>query len=178
VFLVGFMGCGKSSFGRRLAGELRRRMVDTDNEIERRAGMTIVEIFERHGEEAFRALESEVIGDVATSDSDVVVALGGGAVCRPGVMERLGEAGETVYLKTPTEKLVRRLSAVGRARRPKIAGMGDAELVAYIEKTLPSREVFYNRANFVLDCAGEEGGGSSDGALVRRLLQHLEKIER
>jgi shikimate kinase len=173
IFLVGFMGSGKSSFGRRLASALRRPMIDTDREIERRAGMTIAEIFDRRGEDAFRALETEVIGDMAASERDIVVALGGGAVCRAGVMEQLSAAGTTVYLKTPTEKLVRRLSAVGRAQRPKIAGMGDAELAAYIEKTLPEREIFYNRATFVLDC----GGGASDGSLLRMLQQHIESVE-
>ncbi len=162
------MGCGKSSFGRRLAAATGWRLLDTDREIERRAGMTIAEIFERQGEEAFRALESEVIADAADSECDAVVALGGGAVCREGVMERLGEAGETIYIKMPTGRLVHRISMVGRLKRPKIAGMGDAELGAFIEKTLPEREKFYNRANFVLDC-----GDASDGTLLRVLLQHL-----
>jgi shikimate kinase len=173
VFLVGFMGSGKSSFARRLAASLRLRMIDTDREIELRAGMTIAEIFERQGEEAFRALESRVISDTVAVEGDIVVALGGGAVCHEGVMERLAEAGTTVYLKTPTSKLVRRLSAVGRARRPKIAGMSDVELAAYIEKTLPAREIFYNRATFVLDC----GDGASDGALLRLLQQYIGSVK-
>jgi shikimate kinase len=173
VFLIGFMGCGKSSFGRRLARELRWRLVDTDHEIETRAGMTIAEIFAAKGEDAFRELERQVIADAAASADNTVVALGGGSVCRPGVMEMLGQAGQTVYLKTPTGKLVRRLSMIGRAKRPKIAGMGDAELTEYIEKTLPERENFYNRATFVLDC-----GDASDGALLREMIQHLEAGER
>ncbi|MDR2894346.1 MAG: shikimate kinase [Alistipes sp.] len=172
VFLVGFMGCGKSSFGRRLAAELRWKLIDTDREIERRAGATIAEIFAQQGEEAFRVLERQVIDDAATSEVDTVVALGGGAVCREGVMETLSAAGETIYLKTPVERLVGRMSVVGRARRPKIAGMGDGELAEYIEKTLPEREKFYNRANFVLDCAG-----ATDGTLLRELVRHIESIE-
>ncbi len=168
VFLVGFMGCGKSSFGRRLASELRWGLIDTDREIEHRAGMTIPEIFATQGEEAFRTLERQVIDDAAASEGDTVVALGGGAVCREGVMEALAAAGETIYIKMPTARLVGRMSAVGRARRPKIAGMGDAELAAFIEKTLPEREKFYNRANFVLDC-----GAASDGTLLRMMLQHI-----
>jgi shikimate kinase len=163
------MGCGKSSFGRRLAAELGCELVDTDREIERRAGMTIAEIFDIRGEQAFRELESEVIADAAGSEEDVVVALGGGAVCREGVMEMLAEAGETIYIKRPTARLVQRLSPVGRAKRPKIAGMGDAELTSFIEKTLPEREKFYNRANFVLDC-----GDASDGVLLRAMIQHLD----
>jgi shikimate kinase len=163
------MGCGKSSFGRRLAAELRWNLVDTDHEIESRAGMTIAEIFATQGEEAFRALERQVIDEAASSEENTVVALGGGAVCRPGVMELLSDAGETIYLKMSAAKLVKRLSAVGRAKRPKIAGMGDAELTSFIEKTMPEREKFYNRANFVLDC-----GDASDGVLLRAMIQHID----
>lgn len=171
VFLVGFMGCGKSSFGRRLASELRWRWVDTDREIERRAGRTIAEIFEQSGEEAFRALEEEVVGEARSSADNVVVSLGGGAVCRQGAMERLVESGETIYLNMPVDRLIRRLSPVGRAKRPKIAGMGDAELRSYIEKTLPERENFYKRANFVLEC-----GDGSDDTVLRALMQHIDNL--
>jgi shikimate kinase len=173
VFLTGFMGCGKSSFGRRLAGSLRWKLVDTDAEIEQRAGMTIAEIFATQGEQAFRALERQVIDEIAHSEHDSIVSLGGGAVCQPGVMERLNSVGDTIYLKMTPEKLVKRLSMVGRMKRPKIAGMGDAELTAYIEKTLPERESYYNLANFVLNCGDEN---LSDDALTRILLQHIEKI--
>ena len=166
--MTGFMGSGKSTLGRRLATELRWKMIDTDTEIERRAGMTIPEIFERQGEEAFREIERQVIADAATTPDNTVVALGGGAVCREGVMEMLAGAGETIYLKMSPARLVGRMSPVGRAKRPKIAGMGDAELAAFIEKTLPEREKFYNRATFVLDC-----GDSSDGELLRAMMQHL-----
>ncbi|MDR2882836.1 MAG: shikimate kinase [Alistipes sp.] len=171
IFLTGFMGSGKSSLGRRLASELRWKLIDTDREIERRAGMTIPEIFERRGEEAFRELESRVIDDAAASEHDTVVALGGGAVCREGVMEMLAGAGQTIYLKMSAARLVGRMSPVGRAKRPKIAGMGDAELTAFIEKTLPEREKYYNRATFVLDC-----GDASDGVLLRMMLQHINNL--
>lgn len=162
------MGCGKSSFGRQLAAELNWQLIDTDREIERRAGMTIADIFASRGEDEFRALERRVIAAAVASERNSVVSLGGGSVCRQGTMEALNAAGETIYIKMPVERLVRRMSAVGRAKRPKIAGMGDAELTAFIEKTLPERENFYNRANFVLDC-----GEASDGTLLRVMLQHI-----
>jgi shikimate kinase len=88
-------------------------------------------------------------------------------------MEMLAGAGETIYIKRPTARLVARLSPVGRAKRPKIAGMGDAELAAYIEKTVPEREKYYNRATFVLDC-----GDAPDGALLRVMMQHLKDTQR
>jgi shikimate kinase len=167
------MGCGKSGFGRRLASELGWEFTDTDHEIERRAGATVAEIFAVRGEDAFRALESEVIAEAAASERDSVVSLGGGAVCRPGVMELLSAAGETIYIRMSPARLVGRLSESGRAKRPKIAGMNDAELAAYIEKTLPEREIYYNMANFALDCAA-----ASDDTLLRVMLQHLAQLER
>ncbi len=166
------MGCGKSSFGRRLAAALHWDLIDSDLEIERRAGATIAEIFAGPGEETFRELERRVIDEATSSGRDVIVALGGGAVCRQGVMEMLAESGETIYLKMPVRRLVQRMSTIGRARRPKIAGMGDSELSEFIEKTLPEREKFYNRANFVLDC-----GDTPDGTLLRMLLQHIGNID-
>ncbi len=66
-------------------------------------------------------------------------------------------------------RLVKRLNMAGRFTRPKIAGMSDVELAAFIEKTLPEREKFYNRANFVLDC-----GDASNDTLLRLLLQHID----
>lgn len=147
------MGCGKSSFGRRLAALSGRGFLDTDVEVEHRAAMTVSEIFAQRGEEFFRRLEEQIVEELMVGNKDTVVALGGGTACRPGVMERLAAAGTTIYLKTTPERLMRRMSPGGRARRPKIAGMSDAELLAYIEKTLPEREKYYNMANFVLDCS-------------------------
>ncbi len=169
IFLTGFMGCGKSTFGRRLARATGWDFLDTDHEIERRAGKTVSEIFASEGEERFRELEREVIAEAAASEHDTIVALGGGAVCREGggMMDMLAAAGTTVYLKTPPARLVRRMSERGRAKRPKIAGMNDAELLAYIEKTLPDREKYYNMATFVLDC------GKLSGKEVIARLQRL-----
>lgn len=145
------MGSGKSSFGRRLASQLGWDFVDTDATIEQLAGMTVAEIFKRCSEECFRALEKQVIEESAAREGDTVVSLGGGAVCREGVMEMLNNAGETLYLKMKPARLVGRMGELARARRPKIAGMNDENLLAYIEKTLPEREKYYNQATYVIE---------------------------
>ncbi|MDR0908027.1 MAG: AAA family ATPase [Rikenellaceae bacterium] len=152
IFLTGFMGSGKSSFGRRLAARLGRDFVDTDREIERIAEASILEIFATRGEEWFRELESEVIEGLKELNDNTVVALGGGAACREGVVERLRGQGTVVYLKMSPERLVRQIGQKGRDKRPKISGMNDEQLLSYINKTLPEREIFYNKANFVVDC--------------------------
>ncbi len=167
------MGSGKSSFGRRLAIQSEWDFVDTDREIERRAGMTIPEIFERKGEEWFRALEKQVLDVLPAIEKNTVVALGGGAVCRDEAMEALNAAGTTVYLKMSPDRLVQRIDGKGRNKRPKIKGMTDEELLAYINKTLPEREKHYNKATFVLDC-----DGVADERIVGLLLQQLEAFKR
>lgn len=176
VFLVGFMGSGKSSFGRRLAAHTGWDFVDTDAEIEQRAGMSVSEIFSTRGEQFFRELEEEVIGEITvgtptaatTAMKTTVFALGGGAVCRDGAMEHINASGTTFYLRMPPDRLVKRMSEHGRARRPKIAGMNDAQLLAYIQKTLPEREKFYKMANFVVEC-----GGRTDAQILEQILEKL-----
>ena len=169
IFLVGFMGCGKSSFGRRLAGMTGWDFIDSDREIERRANLEISEIFAQKGEAWFREIEAKVVREAVETGRKTIVALGGGAVCRPGAMELLRSAGEVVYLKMPPEQLVRRMGEGGRARRPKIAGMNDAQLLDYIEKTLPERENWYNKATFVVDC-----GALSDEAVLTILARAID----
>ncbi len=211
------MGSGKSSFGRRLAARTGWKFIDTDVEIERRAGRSVTEIFAERGEEYFRELERQVIAEVTSPESaqvcadggdfisrqsgtDVapttgskprhstarterqggaagaagdplsreIVALGGGAVCREGIMEGLNASGTTFYLNMPPARLVRRMSEQGRARRPKIAGMNDDQLLAYIRKALPEREKFYKMANFVVEC-----GGRTDAQILEEILSKL-----
>jgi shikimate kinase len=169
IFLVGFMGCGKSSLGRKLARQTGWEFVDTDTAAETRAGMSVAEIFAARGEAGFRELEREVVKEIVADPRALVVALGGGAVAGEGAVEMLREAGTVVYLKRLPGALASRMSDAGRARRPKIAGMDDAELVDYIEKTLPEREKQYNKANFVVDC-----DALADEAVVRLLLHNIE----
>lgn len=172
IFLVGFMGCGKSHFGKRLAIQSGWDFLDTDREIERRAGLSIPEIFERHGEQRFRELERQTIGELAAIKRDTVVALGGGAVCCEGTMEMLNGAGLTVYLKMSPERLVARIDKKGRDKRPKIKGMDDGQLLSFVEKLLPEREKYYNKATFVLDCEGV-----ADERIVGLLLRQVEAIK-
>lgn len=168
IFLVGFMGCGKSSFGRRLAALSGWDFLDSDREVERRTGMDVSEIFARKGEAWFREIEATVVREAVSTGRKTVVALGGGAVCRDGAMELLRSAGEVVYLKMQPRQLVNRMGEGGRARRPKIAGMDDAELLEYIEKALPERENWYNKATFVVDC-----GALSDDAVLAALARAI-----
>lgn len=150
LFLIGFMGCGKSSLGRKLAARLDYDLIDTDKAIESDTGVTIGEIFAYEGEAGFRLREREMLCSLP-DEGRVVVATGGGLPCYADNLQIMQSKGKTIYLKLSPEKLVSRLGR-GRARRPKIAGMNDEELLAYISELLPQREEFYLAADMVVEC--------------------------
>jgi shikimate kinase len=125
IVLVGLMGSGKSSVGRRLAEALGRPFVDTDQRIERRAGRSIREIFATDGEDAFRVLESSVLADVLSSPEPSVIATGGGVVLLRVNRDRLtglrSDGLHVVWLRASLDTLMTRL-ATGAARRPLLDG--------------------------------------------------------
>lgn len=164
IWLVGMMGAGKTSVGRRLAERLRRRFVDTDHEIEREAGLTVARIFEQEGESGFRARERRAIELV--EGEDAVVSLGGGAMAQPGIAERLAATGTIVYLRARPETLVRR---VGSAEmRPLLRGLDPAARLEKLAGLLRERGQFYERAQVVID-TDEHDVDRLAGELARRL---------
>jgi shikimate kinase len=137
IVLVGLMGSGKSSVGRRLAEALGRPFVDTDHRIERQAGRSIREIFADDGEDAFRVLESSVLADVLTSPEPSVIATGGGIVLLPVNRDRLtglrSHGLHVVWLRASLETLMARLTN-GAARRPLLDGDVHERLTALDER--------------------------------------------
>jgi shikimate kinase len=144
------MGAGKSSVGRALARRLGRAFLDTDEEIERGAGLRVREIFAREGEAGFRAREREEVA--AAAGSGAVVALGGGAVGQPEVLERVLASGTLVYLRARPETL---LARVGSAReRPLLAPLGPEARLLRLRELLAEREPAYLRAAHCVDTDG------------------------
>jgi shikimate kinase len=148
IFLIGYMGCGKSTMGRKLAKELNLSFIDLDNHIESRNFKTIPEIFAQDGEEAFRRAEQKALHEVAEFD-DVVVATGGGAPCFFDNMEVIKRSGKSVYLNGTPRILAERLLQ-SKTERPLIKGKTEQELVAFIDETLTKRSVWYTQADLVL----------------------------
>jgi shikimate kinase len=109
VVLVGMMGAGKSTVGRRVAKRLRRRFVDLDVEIERAASMTINEIFAAEGEAGFRAREHDVLVATLADDAPLVVATGGGAVVRADNRAAMASRGVVVWLRAAPATLFARI---------------------------------------------------------------------
>lgn len=144
ISLIGYRGSGKTSVGRALAERFALRFVDTDVEIERRAGCSIAEIFARQGEPAFRTIEKQVVADTAAGDG-LVIACGGGVVLDPANVAALKRAGKVVWLRCPAEELHRRITtdpATGRTR-PNLTALGG---LAEVRKLLEVRTPLYTAA--------------------------------
>lgn len=167
IFLVGYMGCGKSTIGRMLAPMLGARFMDMDTEIERRAGMAIAEIFARQGEAAFREMERDFLANPIPEieGQDLVIATGGGAPCHGDNIEIMKAAGHVAYLKMSPERLLARLGR-GREKRPLIKGMDDAQLLKYITENVEKRAPHYEKAHLTIDC---------DGVADRYIAEHISR---
>ena len=107
IFLVGLMGAGKSTIGKRLAESMGKKFIDSDHEIERRTGVSIPTIFDIEGEEGFRTRETAVIDDL-TQQRGIVLATGGGAILRPENRSFLSARGLVIYLNASVDQLHRR----------------------------------------------------------------------
>jgi len=169
VWLVGMMGAGKSSLGPRLAARLGRAFYDSDDEIARRAGCSVQQIFEREGEAAFRRRERACIEELGATGA--VVALGGGAIAQPGASRRLAELGWVIYLKASPEQLLARLA--GGEGRPLLAGLDEAQRLARLRDLLAERCEAYETAVVQVD-SGDDG---RLGEVVSELVRRIEGLE-
>lgn len=153
IFLVGYAGSGKSSLGRRLARRLGCRFVDTDKLVEQMEGATIADIFYYEGEEYFRGAERRAVEQCADGADSCVVATGGGLPTWRDNMEWLNEHGTTLYIRRDAEKILSRLTAYGREKRPMFRGKSDEELLAFMRAQMAEREPHYALAHLSLDCS-------------------------
>lgn len=147
IFLIGFMGCGKSYLGERLATQLERPFIDLDRLIEIAEGKTIADIFAALGESGFRELEQKHLHSLG-NQPPTIVATGGGTPCFFDNMDWMNTHGTTVFLETPVETLYERLRHE-RSNRPLLAEFDDAGLRHFIEQKLREREQWYRQAKVV-----------------------------
>lgn len=151
VFLIGYMGCGKTTLGEVLAQQMGVPFIDLDEYIERQQGMTIVEIFAREGEERFRQLETAALGKVAAMDG-VIIACGGGTPCHGNNMTLMNEMGVTVWLTTSPERITARLLLPEqRVKRPKFNDLPDEAFLPLVQRELERRSPYYNQASLQFD---------------------------
>lgn len=149
IYIIGFMGSGKSTVGRKLASHLNWSFIDLDKKIEEIAGQTIPEIFSQHGEEYFRSVESKTLKSLG-SETNTVISTGGGSPCYADNMDHMIESGLTIYLKmTPLQLMKRLIDAKGE--RPLIKGLKDESLLSFIKEKLAIREKCYERASLIIE---------------------------
>jgi shikimate kinase len=147
-FLIGFMGSGKTYWGRKWGEETGLQHYDLDEEIEKREGKNVTAIFEEKGEEAFRRIEKEMLQSLLEKDH-FILSCGGGTPCFHNNMKRMNEAGVTIYLKCSAAELALRLQKE-KETRPLIAEVNNDVLEEFIGDKLAQRESFYLKAMYHL----------------------------
>ena len=167
IYLIGYMGCGKSTIGRKIADTMGISFIDLDKYIEERYFKSVPVIFAEEGESRFREKERTALLEVSEFE-DIVVGTGGGAPCFFDNMEVMNKKGVTVYIAPDTEVLATRLIK-SRTERPLIAGKSYDELVLFINNALQKRAPFYEKAKIII-----RGENNLDPKLVIGKIQQLD----
>lgn len=149
IILIGFMGSGKTTIGKKLASRLNIPFYDSDQEIEKGVLLSIGEIFANYGETRFREIETEYLDTLKEGNEEFVLATGGGMPCFHDNIERLNSLGTTFYLERSPKELAHRLRNA-KAHRPLLSGLNDEDLLNFIQERLSEREDYYKLSNFVL----------------------------
>ncbi len=149
IYLIGFMGCGKSTSGKQLARYLNYDFIDLDIVFENQEKMYIPEYFEKFGEESFRKIEQDILRSIDTN-KNIVVATGGGTPCFYNNMEYMRNTGITVYLQLPSTLLCKRLINSHNIR-PKIQEKKTEELKTWVDELIKERTLFYKKAHVIID---------------------------
>jgi len=144
IYLIGYMGSGKSTLGRKLSEFVNLQFVDMDHYIEERNYKTIPQIFSEEGEVEFRKKERKALEELSEF-TDIVIATGGGAPCFFDNVNLMNKTGKTIYLNIEPKILADRLLK-SKTERPLIKGKSREELVAFINETLKKRNEFYKQA--------------------------------
>lgn len=144
IFLIGYMGAGKTTLGRALAKELGIQFIDLDSYIEERQCRSVAQIFAEKGEEGFREIERRMLHEAGEFEN-VIISTGGGTPCFFDNIEYMNSQGTTVFLDVPIERLFIRLS-IARKKRPLIMNKSDEELRNFIGEQLEKRLPHYTKA--------------------------------
>jgi shikimate kinase len=147
LYLIGFMGVGKTSIGEQLALQYNVKFIDTDNEIEIKTNNNILNIFQKDGENHFRNLETETLKAISKKK---IVACGGGLPFYNNNMNFIKKSGISIYLKASEEEIFNRLFNRPK-KRPLIKNKSDKDLKDFIKNTLAQREKFYLMADHIID---------------------------
>ena len=148
IFLIGYMGCGKSTIGKKVADLMGISFIDMDKYIEERHLKSVAEIFADEGESSFREKERVALLELSSFE-DVVIGTGGGSPCFFDNIEVMNENGVTVYIAPDSDVLASRLIK-SKTVRPLIAGKSKQELILFIEEALKNRISYYEQAQIII----------------------------
>jgi len=151
VFLIGYMGAGKTTLGKSLAKVMNVAFIDLDNFIEARYHKTVKEIFAEVGESGFRDIERKSLIEVSEYE-DTIISLGGGTPCFFDNMDIVNASGTSVYLKPSEDVLLKRLIK-GKHKRPLLANKSDDEILQVIREQLAWREPYYLKADITFEAS-------------------------
>ncbi len=150
IFLIGFMGSGKTHWGSQLGEKLGIRFFDLDEQVTENAGKSVVELFAELGEEQFRLMEKDALYIITESHDSFVMACGGGTPCYFNNIDYMKQAGTVVWINTPAELLFERLIGE-KEKRPLIKSLSDDQLRSFISKKYADRKIYYEQADIILD---------------------------
>ncbi|MFZ4059463.1 MAG: shikimate kinase [Ferruginibacter sp.] len=147
-FLIGFMGSGKTYWGKRWAAKFNLPFYDLDEVIELSEGKSVAEIFDKKGEAYFREIEAKKLSELCTNVQKGIIACGGGTPCYANNMEEIKTHGVSIYLQAHSQRILDQVM-LEQDKRPLLKKMNAAELLFFIEQKLTERSVFYHQAQFV-----------------------------
>ena len=156
IFLIGYMGSGKTKTAESLARKLEIDFLDTDQLIEKKEGKSISEIFKSSGEDYFRLIEKDTLQSL-DKKNNVVVATGGGLPCFFDNMDWINAHGLSVYLKVPVGMLIQRLK-LDKGGRPQLQELDEIKLAEKVKNQMELRESYYNKAKIHFDIAHQSIG--------------------
>lgn len=145
IFIIGYMGAGKTTVGKRLANRLGVNFIDLDDAFEAKYRYSIPRFFDHFGEEKFRDLENECLKEIIRENQDAVISTGGGTACFMGNMDLMQKAGTTIYLKMHPKSLAHRLNRARRLR-PVVRDIQNDDMQEFVEEQLAEREPYYEKA--------------------------------
>ncbi len=169
IFLIGYMGAGKTTLGKALARRMKRSYIDTDHFIENRFRKSIKDLFSSEGENRFRDIEHHILRELSSFE-DVVISTGGGFPCFNNNMEIMNNSGLTVYLDVSVKELAARLE-VNNFRRPVLQNRTGNDLIDFITKNLAKRLHYYKKSKIIFNTER-----MNTGADIEVLAENLETL--
>ena len=169
IFLIGYMGAGKTTLGKAFARDMELTFVDLDWYIEERFHKSIRQLFTERGEDGFRELEKRMLHEAGDFE-DVVISVGGGTPCFFDNMDYMNQVGETVFLDVNIHVLFRRLR-IAKQQRPLLTDKNDEELMTFIQEALQKRLPFYTKAKHVFN-----GEKLEDRRQIQQSVERLKEL--